>query len=335
MAVTIQLRRDTSSGWSTANPVLAEGEIGVVTDTHTYKIGDGTTAWNSLSAQMLSPEMEQILMVGQSTDPSPPDPDKLIFYTKSFANRMIPKWQGPSGLDTAVQPAFFNNAIAMAAPNTTTSMGYLGMKSFTAVGTVSTPTIVAGSGLFLGMKRTLITSAAGAGSLASMRETDPLVYRGDGGGVGGFFFNVRFGINGDVSDSNFQIGLSATTGALTSADPSTLKSNIWLGWDSTDTNLQIIHCDTTSGATKVDLGSSFPAHTQYSVFDFTLFAAPSDSQIGYRVRRLDSPADITGVITTNMPTTTTLLTFQSKMCNVSTASAVSYALSRVYIESDT
>ena len=48
MADTIQLRRDTAANWVTANPVLADGEIGIETDTRKRKCGDGTTAWNSL-----------------------------------------------------------------------------------------------------------------------------------------------------------------------------------------------------------------------------------------------------------------------------------------------
>lgn len=49
MADTIQLRRDTAANWVTANPVLADGEIGIETDTRKRKCGNGTTAWNSLS----------------------------------------------------------------------------------------------------------------------------------------------------------------------------------------------------------------------------------------------------------------------------------------------
>lgn len=49
MAVQIQLRNDTSSNWTTANPVLAQGEIGLETNTRLYKIGNGSTAWNSLA----------------------------------------------------------------------------------------------------------------------------------------------------------------------------------------------------------------------------------------------------------------------------------------------
>lgn len=46
--VRIQLRRDTAANWTSANPVLAPGEIGLETDTDQLKIGDGSTAWSSL-----------------------------------------------------------------------------------------------------------------------------------------------------------------------------------------------------------------------------------------------------------------------------------------------
>lgn len=49
MAVKIQLRRGTASEWTSANPVLSSGEAGFETDTRQFKIGDGTTAWNSLN----------------------------------------------------------------------------------------------------------------------------------------------------------------------------------------------------------------------------------------------------------------------------------------------
>ena len=48
MAVTIKLRRGTTSEWSSYNPVLAEGEVGIDLTLDKFKIGDGTTPWNSL-----------------------------------------------------------------------------------------------------------------------------------------------------------------------------------------------------------------------------------------------------------------------------------------------
>jgi hypothetical protein len=45
----IQVRRGTAASWTSANPTLAAGEWGYETDTGFYKIGNGSTAWNSLS----------------------------------------------------------------------------------------------------------------------------------------------------------------------------------------------------------------------------------------------------------------------------------------------
>jgi Major tropism determinant N-terminal domain len=44
-----QFRRGTAAQWTSANPTLAAGEFGYETDTGKAKIGNGTTAWTSLS----------------------------------------------------------------------------------------------------------------------------------------------------------------------------------------------------------------------------------------------------------------------------------------------
>lgn len=41
-------RYDESSVWTSVNPVLLAGEIGVESDTNYFKVGDGKTAWNEL-----------------------------------------------------------------------------------------------------------------------------------------------------------------------------------------------------------------------------------------------------------------------------------------------
>jgi len=46
--VKIQLRSDTSANWASVNPVLLAGEMGLETNTNRIKIGNGSTAWNSL-----------------------------------------------------------------------------------------------------------------------------------------------------------------------------------------------------------------------------------------------------------------------------------------------
>lgn len=48
MAAVIQVKRGSASSWTSANTVLAAGEIGFETDTKKMKVGDGSTAWTSL-----------------------------------------------------------------------------------------------------------------------------------------------------------------------------------------------------------------------------------------------------------------------------------------------
>ena len=49
MATQIQIRRDTTAGWADADPILAEGELGLDTDLNTIKIGNGTASWSELA----------------------------------------------------------------------------------------------------------------------------------------------------------------------------------------------------------------------------------------------------------------------------------------------
>lgn len=49
MATRLQLRRDTAANWTSSNPTLAQGELGVETDTKKAKFGDGSTPWTSLT----------------------------------------------------------------------------------------------------------------------------------------------------------------------------------------------------------------------------------------------------------------------------------------------
>lgn len=49
--VKIKLRSDTAASWTSVNPTLLAGELGRESDTGKIKIGDGSTAWASLSYQ--------------------------------------------------------------------------------------------------------------------------------------------------------------------------------------------------------------------------------------------------------------------------------------------
>ena len=50
----IQLRRGTSSAFSSANPTLGEGEPSFDTTTKTIRVGDGSGNWNDLPNHVIS-----------------------------------------------------------------------------------------------------------------------------------------------------------------------------------------------------------------------------------------------------------------------------------------
>lgn len=49
VVTSIRLRRGTAAQWTSTNPVLAAGEMGVESDTRKFKFGNGTSPWTSLA----------------------------------------------------------------------------------------------------------------------------------------------------------------------------------------------------------------------------------------------------------------------------------------------
>lgn len=76
MAVTIKLRRATFASWAAANPTLAIGEQGVETDTRRIKIGDGSTAWNSL-AYAITPNLSASALWGRGSSGGTGAPESI------------------------------------------------------------------------------------------------------------------------------------------------------------------------------------------------------------------------------------------------------------------
>lgn len=103
MAIQIQFRRDTASDWTAENPTLVSGELGYETDTGKFKIGDGSTAWNSLAyvspLQVNTIDAKGDIIVGTAND----SVARLAVGTNGFvltadsAEATGVKWAAPSG----------------------------------------------------------------------------------------------------------------------------------------------------------------------------------------------------------------------------------------------
>ncbi len=57
----MQQRRGTAAQWTAANPILAAGEIGFETDTSKFKMGNGSSAWSSLTYFANAAELASII----------------------------------------------------------------------------------------------------------------------------------------------------------------------------------------------------------------------------------------------------------------------------------
>jgi hypothetical protein len=341
---TLQFRRDTAANWTSNNSTLALGEVGLETDTLAYKVGNGTSAWTSLSYSQLAPEITTLLMDGQNSDSSAPASGNLTVYSKAIAGRMMLKQVGPSGIATAFQPFLARNKVGYWAPpgNATTIPGVFGYTAPTTGGT-ATARNVATTSLFTRMRRLSYVSSSTAGSLSYQYVAVGQVTIGDGSGNGGFYKICRFGISdaAAVSGARMFCGVGSSVIAPTNVEPSTLTSTIGMGHGASDTTMHIYYGGT-SAQTPIDLGANFPANTRSTdVYELALFSPPNvTGTVYYEVTRINTGNVATGTLTdggggTILPSATTLLSYlRLWRSNNATALAVAYDIMSDYIETD-
>ena len=340
MADLIQFRRDTSANWTSSNPILAQGEIGLDLTTSQYKIGDGTTAWNSLAYGALSGAVGGLNFTA-TADPAAPT-GAITMYAKSVGGRIMPKWIGPSGVDTPIQPFLAGNSIGYWRPqgNATTVPGVLGYGALTAVGTATARNVTT-TNLFSRMRRIGYVSVATVGGLASFRQAAAQITVGDGT-LGGFHKVTRFGISdaASVTGARMFVGVSSLTSAPSNVEPSTLTNCCGVGHGAADTNLKIFYGGS-SAQTPIDLGANFPITAgSANAYELVLFSPPNENGvIKYRVTRLNTGDKAEGTINGSggiiLPATTTLLSYMwAYRTNNATALAVGLDLMSDYIETD-
>lgn len=87
MGKIMKQRRGTAAAWSSENPVLEEGEIGVELDGQKrMKVGDGVTPWNSLTPKFLSVDGGTMLGALSLVAPTQPDHAARLTDVESAAH---------------------------------------------------------------------------------------------------------------------------------------------------------------------------------------------------------------------------------------------------------
>lgn len=278
-------------------------------------------------------------MVVATTDPAAAV-GILKLQARSYAGRALPQITGPSGLATALQPSIMRNDIEawMPAGNSTTIVA-VGNVALTATGTATAASVATTNRHTYQKRLEYLVTVAATTAVAGFRN--PAAQKTIGGpaaGDGGFTFACQWGPATGVATTTGRawVGMSSSTAAPTDVEPSTITNSVGMGWDAADTNIQLMHRGA-GAVTKIDLGASFPVPTadRAKAYELILFSPPGITQsVGYQVTDLGTGAVATGTITTNLPSTTTLLAQRGWMSVGGTSSVIGIALMGLYTETD-
>ena len=338
MAVRIQLRRGTAAAWTSADPVLLPGELGLETDTQLYKIGDGATAWSALGYARLRDidSIDLADMTGQSSLPSAASAGHANFYAKTIVGRMKLGVTGPDGIHETVRSEGALVPPMWILPSTSTALGVLGCTAGTN-GTISHPTVVEAYGWAANF-----ASAASIGATAGTGHATTALMRGASSGRAGFWFDARLGFAdasyefaGASTGSRIFVGLtSVALSAVAAADAIAGESCGFLrrsvNGGAQDTNWKFATRDGTT-AGYVDTGMPFAAG---KVYDFQIGCASNGSAIHWRIRNVTDGTLAEGSTSTYLPLGPTLMRGGFNLQTVN-AQARNIRMMRVYAEAAT
>lgn len=277
-----------------------------------------------------------VLVPGVAAEPTAlPSAGNMKFYSKNIGGRMLLKWVGPSGVDTAIQSFLGTNHIRTWMPGNGAGnsaaliVGSYGI-GFTAAGTTFAQTTPATGTLKSRTRLASITTAATAGAIGYIKGNQLEVARETG-----FFFIMRFGLDTlGVANLGFA-GLysSVTAPTATTNFVTATTARIGMACALNTGNWQLVIA---SGAavTATDLGASFPINAT-DLLELIIFSAPGSSTMQYRVTNMTSGATTSGDFTmTNAPATTVYFTPLVCFSNNATAAAVKFSFKIMYLESD-
>lgn len=191
-------------------------------------------------------------------------------------------------------------------------------------------------------RRVGIVSSGTAGSTANIRNASNsgnLLYRGDAANKGGFFFQIRFGISQTATGYIFWAGLQGSinqTPATATDNASNQVNIIGVGKDAGDTNFQFMFNDASGVATKVDTGITPSATTMYAL---RAYCKPNDTVVYLEIEDLSNntlyPSTGAGyAASSNLPSSTTQLTWGMNISNNATAAVVAIEEADVYMETE-
>lgn len=180
-----------------------------------------------------------------------------------------------------------------------TAMSLDGMSAWSLTGTSSGPSY-SNTNRYSRMARLEVAASAAADAVAGLRSPDFGWLLNTG-----FYVRLHMGLAAGqtVTTSRAFCGLAADGAAPTDVEPSSLIDIVGIGWDSADTNIQVMRNDGSGTATKVDLGASFPVPSAdaTSVYTVELISMGAGTGIQYSVTNEVTGVSVRGSFSTDLP----------------------------------
>lgn len=293
--------------------------------------GDADLTWDKTTNTLgLVGADTGIELTGITNEPSAPSSGNLRLYSKSIAGRMVAKVKGPSGIDTPLQSAFWQNNIMQWSMTTATAGAWFGTSGSSTGTFANTPPST--TNLYTASKRSRYSNVVTTlNQVLGLRNNELTFFRGNAAGQGGFFFFSRFGFDTWTNGSRFFSGMH-TASTVISADPSALNNTCGFAVDAADNGL--IHFLTRgTSATKASTGFTIVNNKGYDVF---MFCAPNSSEIHWRIVDFVAGTEASGTATANLPAATTTMGIGTLASNaaLTPANSVQMGVMRIYAESD-
>lgn len=330
-----------ASGGGTTNFLRADGTFAAPPGGGSPGGSSGEVQYNNAGAFAGAADVEiegGQLRLPEISTPTAPASGGIKAYGKR-AGRALLAFLGEDGQEMLAQPLVSRQHFAQWYPqgNGTTVVNLGLTPSFT--GTATTQNVATTSFYTMCKRIGYLVTVAATTAVAEWRiGFRTWTIGGTRSGEGGFTMTLRFGCSTGVATSTTRLfaGFRTDGNSGTDVNPSTISNSVFFGWDNGDTNCQIIHRGA-GAATKIDLGSSFarPSVDNTDVFEVTLYSPPGTTQeVYYEVKRLNTGAVATGVITTNLPSTSTFGSPQITYSVGGTSSVIGLSIMKVTMESN-
>jgi hypothetical protein len=326
----------TSSGGATTTPGGASGSV----QFNNGSTFGGSTGWTIDSSDSLKGTTVLKILSQSATPTSPTNNNTVNLYTKNYAGLNIPFYQnsassGGATVENALQTSFLTHNIVAILPGGAATLTSIGTSTSLVTGGITNPAQTTTSFLAQSRRANFLSNAGtnnGAGVVSQ-----PICWRGNSDGYGGFNLNIRFGCSTNLSGSRAFFGLSTPASfATVTANVTAGSTNfIGIGYEDNDAptgNYFLLSRDNTTNTTKTDLG--FPRNAT-DVYDLFLYAKPNSDTVGIRIVNVSSGTLLYDAATTtgSLPQNSVFLRATAAMSTGSGSVAVSLDLMKIYLES--